>query len=115
MSDKDLGNLSAILESCDKIQRFTTNLNNADEFYEDEKSFDAVLINFVIIGESVARLSEEFKENESQIPWLKIKGFRNIVVHDYFGVDAEEVWQIIENKIPDLKTHILKLIKKYRQ
>ncbi len=110
MSDKDLGNLSAIVDSCHKIERFTSDLHNADEFYEDEKTFDAVLINFVIIGESVARLSKEFKENETKIPWLKIKDFRNIVVHDYFGVDAEEVWQIVQDKIPILKLDIQKII-----
>lgn len=64
----------------------------------------------MIIGESVARLSKEFKENETKTPWLKIKDFRNIVVHDYFGVDAEEVWQIIQDKIPILKLDIQKII-----
>ena len=48
-----------------------------------------VLINFVIIGEAVSRLTEKFKQKENQIPWLKIKAFRNIVAHDYFGIDAE--------------------------
>ncbi len=111
MSDKDLGNLHAIVDSCQKIERFTAHLNDSDEFFEDEKTFDAVLINFVVIGESVSRLSLEFKENQKQIPWLKIKGFRNLVVHDYFGVDAEEVWQIIEDKIPTLKLQINKILK----
>lgn len=54
----------------------------------------------MFIGESTARLSKEFKENEAKILWLKIKDFRDIVVHDYFGVDAEEVWQNIQDKIP---------------
>lgn len=111
MSEKDIGNLNAILDSCLKIERFTEHLNNADEFFQDEKTFDAVLINFVIIGESVQRLSEELKESYSNIPWFKIKGFRNIVVHDYFGVDAEEVWQIIKDKIPELKLQIKKILR----
>ncbi len=58
-------------------------------------TFDAVLLNFVIIGESVRRLSEQINEENPEIPWIQIKDFRNFVVHDYFGVDAEEVWQII--------------------
>jgi uncharacterized protein with HEPN domain len=110
MSEKDIGNLNAILDSCLKIERFTKHLNNADEFFQDEKTFDAVLINFVIIGESVHRLSDDLKQSHNNIPWLKIKGFRNIVVHDYFGVDAEEVWQIIEDKIPELILQIRKIL-----
>lgn len=112
MSEKDLANLKAIIDSCQKIDRFTEHLNDSDEFFEDEKTFDAVLINFVIIGESVNRLSDELKESHHMIPWSKIKGFRNLVVHDYFGVDAEEAWQIIEDKIPELTFKIKKILGK---
>ncbi len=45
-----------------------------------------------------------------EINWIKIKGFRNIVAHDYFGIDAEEVWQIIKFKIPDLREGIMKIL-----
>lgn len=106
MSDKDKGNLLAIIDSCTKIQKFTDDIWDADDFFADEKTFDAVLMNFVIIGESVARLSENMKEEEDQIPWIKIKSFRNLVVYDYFGVDAEEVWQIIKNNLPNLKEEL---------
>lgn len=91
MSEKDKGNLLAILDSCRKIQKFVENIWDADAFFESEKTFDAVLMNFVVIGEAVARISPELKGKESQINWMKIKSFRNIVAHDYFGVDAEEV------------------------
>jgi uncharacterized protein with HEPN domain len=59
-----------------------------------------------MIGEMVDKLSDEFKKNHSKIEWVKIKGFRNIVAHDYFGIDAEEVWQIIKSKIPKLKADL---------
>jgi uncharacterized protein with HEPN domain len=59
MSEKDRGNLLGILDSCAKIQRFTEEMNDADAFYADERTFDAVLMNFVVIGESVSKLSEE--------------------------------------------------------
>lgn len=68
-------------------------------------------MNFVIIGEAVARLTDELKEKETQISWTKIKAFRNIVAHEYFGVDAEEVWQIIKNNLPELEKEIKKIIK----
>jgi len=67
MSEKDKGNLAAIIDSCSKIEKFTDDIWDADAFFEDEKTFDAVLMNFVIIGEAVARLSNEFKEKKNQI------------------------------------------------
>ncbi len=63
------------------------------------------------MGESVAKLSDGLKERQTQVAWTKIKGLRNIVAHDYFGVDAEEVWQIIKNNLPELKTEIKKIIR----
>lgn len=110
MSEKDRANLLAILDSCTKIQRFIKEIDNADVFYADEKTFDAVLMNFVVIGESVSKLSEALILQESHVPWVKIKGFRNIVAHDYFGVDAEEVWQIIKYNLPDLAYLINKIL-----
>jgi uncharacterized protein with HEPN domain len=110
MSEKDRANLFAILDSCAKIEKFVSELWDADTFFADEKTFDAVLMNFVIIGEAVGRLSEKIKDTENQIPWTKIKDFRNLVAHDYFGVDAEEVWQIIQKNLPALVLDIQLLL-----
>lgn len=52
------------------------------------------------MGESVSKLSEEFKSENKNIPWNKVKDFRNLIAHDYFGIDAEEVWQIIKKHLP---------------
>ena len=61
------------------------------------------MMNFVVVGEMAEKLSDEFKDStESQINWFKIRGLRNIIAHNYFGVDAEEVWQIIEDSLLDL-------------
>lgn len=109
MSNKDKANLMAILDSISKIQRFVSDHNHADSFHADIESFDAVLLNFVIIGESVIRLSDELKEANSHIPWQQIKRFRNFVVHDYFGVDAEEVWEIIQTHLPELADNVKKI------
>lgn len=111
LSEKDSANLEAMLEAVKKIIRFTSKFNNADEFYDDELSFDAVLMNFVVIGESVAKLSKELKSNEKHIAWSKIKTFRNIIAHNYFGVDAEEVWQIIQLQLPEFKKQVSKILK----
>ena len=109
MLTKDQHCIESILEAIDKILEYTSGFDNADEFNEDYRNFDATMMNFVVIGEMIEKLSEDFKNTNPAIEWQKIKGFRNIVAHDYFGIDAEEVWQIIKNKIPKLKEDILKI------
>lgn len=111
MSEKDHANLLAILDAANKIIAYTKNIKDADTFFADAKTFDATLMNFVVVGESAAKLSDALKNNSAHIPWNKIKGFRNIIAHDYFGVDAEEVWQIIQNHIPILIKDVGSLVK----
>lgn len=110
MSDKDRGNLMAILDSVGKIQRFSLDHESAESFHIDEETFDAVLLNFVIIGEAVSRISEDLKDAHPQVPWRQIKGFRDVVAHDYFGVDAEEVWQIIKLHLPELVLKVSRIL-----
>lgn len=112
MFNKDLPNLFAIQDSCKKIGNFTTGITPAEAFYRDEKVFDAVLMNFIVIGEAVARISPEIQMEYANIEWKKIKSFRNIVAHNYFGVDADEVWQIICSDIINLQKSVEDIIKK---
>jgi uncharacterized protein with HEPN domain len=110
MLTKDHHCLESIIEATDRIIEYTSGFESADDFNNDHRNFDATMMNFVLIGEMVDKLSQDFKMKNSIIDWVKIKGFRNIVAHDYFGIDAEEVWQIIKNKIPILKSEITKLL-----
>jgi uncharacterized protein with HEPN domain len=110
MLTKDQHCLEAIIEATDRIIEYTSGFKSADDFNNDHRNFDATMMNFVVIGEMVDKLSDDFKVNNSKIEWLKIKGFRNLVAHDYFGIDAEEVWQIIKNKIPKLRSDITGLL-----
>jgi len=110
IKQKDKNCLQNILDSINKISSYTQLFQNADELYNDNKSFDAVLMNFVIIGEMVVKLSDEFKQNNLQVDWPNIKGFRNIIAHQYFGIDAEEVWEIILIELPILKVELEKII-----
>ena len=110
LSEKNRINLEAILESVNRIEKFTAGISNSKEFYEDEKTFDSVLMNFIVIGESVAKLDEDFKESEPSVSWSKIKSFRNIVAHNYFGIDEEEVWQLIFSHLPNLKREIKRIL-----
>jgi len=85
-----------ILEAAQKIQRYVFGLS-FEEFAIDEKTVDAVARNFEIIGEAASRLPEDFRQRNPNIDWVRIRGFRNRVVHDYFGIDLAIVWNIIEN------------------
>jgi len=107
---KDQYCLESILEAIDRITEYTSGIKTADDFDKDYRNFDATMMNFVVIGEMIDKISEEFKNKHPGIEWIKIKGFRNIVAHDYFGIDAEEVWQIIKTKIPTLKSDIRLLL-----
>ncbi len=109
MSKSKLSLLS-ILESIEKIERYTKDYTSADSFYHDERDFDATMMQFVIIGEMISKLDENFKIEYSNIPWQKIKDFRNIVAHNYFGIDADEIWEIITIKIKPLKSDIQNII-----
>lgn len=111
MFEKDKGNILAIKEALEKIILFVGDFQNANDFNDDTKTFDAVLMNFVVIGESVSRLSEKVKTENSKIQWQKIKDFRNLVAHDYFGIDSEEVWQIVIKQVPKLLKDIDTILK----
>lgn len=112
ISHKDFSCLHNILESIKKIQNYSGKFSNADEFYNDSLSFDATMMNFVVIGEMVEKLSIGFiQETEDQIDWHQVKGFRNIIAHNYFGIDAEEVWQIMNGSLVTLKESLEALIK----
>jgi uncharacterized protein with HEPN domain len=106
MSNNVLFNLTALLEAIEKIEIYTVDFNNSDDFYYDQKSFDASMMQFVVIGEVIGRLDERYKQEHSSIPWQKIKNFRNIIAHDYFGIDADEIWDIINSKLLPLKEEI---------
>ena len=78
--------VSDILESAQKILDYTAG-QSFEDFTKDSKTVDAVIRNFEIIGEAANRLPEEFKDRFSEIDWHRIRGFRNRIVHDYFGID----------------------------
>lgn len=110
MLNKDKHCFESILDSISRIQDYVKGFNDPDSFNNDFKTFDATMMNFVVIGEMVSKISKKSRLNNPQIEWNKIKSFRNILAHDYFGIDAEEVWQIIKNDLQVLKDQIKKII-----
>ncbi len=93
--------LADIREACEKVLRFTKGMKYKD-FVNDDLHFDAVLRNLEIIGEAVKNISEETRKKYPKIKWRKIAGFRDIVAHEYFGINDETVWDIVEKEIPAL-------------
>lgn len=99
-----------IIDSGNKILLYTKG-QTFDAFINDAKTIDAVIRNFEIIGEAANRLPEDFKDSHPEIDWHRIRGFRNRIVHDYFGIDFSIVWEIKENYLPSLLEKLDKLAK----
>jgi uncharacterized protein with HEPN domain len=110
MYDKDHTIVRLMLEAIDKIFRYTSDLKSANEFENDTESFDAVIMNFIVLGESASKLTHTFKDKHNEIDWRKIYAFRNVLAHDYFGILPEEVWQIIKKHLPKLKIELTKIV-----
>jgi len=109
-TENDHLNLLAILEAIEKIEKITCSIPSAEEFEKDFISFDATLMNFIVIGEMTLRLSPVFMDHHNQVQWFKLRAFRNFVAHNYFRIDAEKVWEIIQTKLPDIKIKITKMM-----
>ena len=72
---------------------------------------DAVIRNFEIIGEAVKRIPEEIKKEYADVEWKEAAGFRDVLIHDYFGIDLEAVWDTVRNNIPSFKKQVVKVSK----
>jgi uncharacterized protein with HEPN domain len=102
--------LSDILESIQKIKKYTNGMN-IEEFLKDDKTIDACVRNFEIIGEVSSKIDEDFKLVHSEIEWKRMKGLRNRMIHDYSGIDYELVWDIITDYIDELEFQVQQLLK----
>ena len=110
MPNRDKHSLLAILDAIQTIETALSHTDSSMAFSSDRIVFDAVLMNFIVIGEMAKRLHDEIKQHHPHIKWDKISDFRNIIAHDYLGVDADEVWQIIRSDLPTLRTAIQSML-----
>lgn len=85
------------------------------EFSQDAKTIDAVVRNLEIIGEAVKRFPSEIHLQYPQVPWKKIGAMRDKVIHEYFGIDVEIIWQTVKEDIPELNRQIDKVYKKIKK
>ncbi|MBC7821992.1 MAG: DUF86 domain-containing protein [Planctomycetaceae bacterium] len=88
-----------------KIERYIATMDH-DQFLADDMRKDAVARNLEIIGEAVRQMPEDFKQAHTDVPWPQIAGLRNRIVHDYFGLDWEIIWHVLQNELPELKTRL---------
>ncbi len=100
-----------IVESINKIDRYTLNLT-PDQFFSDEKTIDAVVRNFEIIGEAARQIPKEEKLKHHHIQWKKMIGLRHRIVHEYFGIDLNIVWHIKQNYLPSLLVELQRILLK---
>lgn len=107
MSDREiLLFVEDIVESICAIEDFTANIDY-DYFVSDRKTYSATLREFIVIGEAISKIPDEIKMEHSSVAWRLIKDFRNFIVHEYFGVDPEIVWDAIKKELPILKSEII--------
>ncbi len=95
----------SILAIEDYIGTFTE-----DEFYKNRQVQDAILRRLEIIGEAVKNVDEAVRNRYPAIPWKKIAGMRDVVIHEYFGVSLKRVWNVVKKDLPDLKQKIFLII-----
>ncbi len=100
--------LEDIGEAIDRIQQYTEGLS-FENFSNDRKTIDAVVRNLEIIGEAANRLPEEFKQNHSEVEWYKVVGLRHRIVHEYFGIDLQIIWQILQKDLLELRHNISRM------
>jgi len=98
-----------IAESIERIESYISPMNK-ETFMDSTLVQDAVLRNLQVLAESTQHLSDQVKQAHPKIDWYKISGFRNILVHDYLGVDMEAVWNVVEQSIPVLKKAVRSMI-----
>jgi len=105
--------LAHILECADRIERYLG--QDREAFLRDTMVQDAVIRNFEVIGEAAKRIPEQFRVVHAGIPWRLMAGFRDVLIHDYEGVDLERVWRIAQEDLPAVKIAIARILPSLEQ
>jgi uncharacterized protein with HEPN domain/predicted nucleotidyltransferase len=100
--------IEEILESIEKISQYTQGMT-LDELKNDSKTTDTVLRNLGVISEAANRIPEDIKKQYAHIAWRQIIGLRNMIIHKYFRVDMQLVWNVIHSNLPEIKTQLAEI------
>jgi len=101
--------LAHILDAVERIQKYTS--EGKSEFDRDEKTQDAVVRNLEIIGEATKNVSDELRSNRPDIPWRRLAGMRDKLIHEYFGVNLTIVWEVVDQELPKLGAQVSEIMK----
>ena len=102
--------INDMLECIERIEKYVSGLSY-DDFIKDDKTKDAVVRNLEIIGEAANQIPVDIRKRYKDIPWAQIVGLRHRLIHGYFVIDYDIVWNIIDKEIPDLKIRMKKIFK----
>ena len=94
-----------ILESARAIEEFTRDMSFED-FKFDRKTYSATIREYIVIGEAISAMIDLLEEKAPNYPWRMVKDFRNLIVHEYFGVDAQIVWDLTTIELNELVEHV---------
>jgi uncharacterized protein with HEPN domain len=101
--------ITDILQCIDKIRRYTEGYT-FDDFQEDEKTIDSVLRNLEIIGEAARHVPADIRARHPHLPWAEMLTMRNIVIHEYHGVNLSIIWQTVREDLPPLVSRLKRIL-----
>lgn len=101
--------LEDIIESIEKIDKYIDGMDY-ERFACDDKTVDAVVRNLEIIGEASKNIPDNIKTGHSDIPWHRMSGLRNVLAHEYFGIDLNIIWKIVRENLPETVPHLKKIL-----
>lgn len=101
--------LDDILEASRRIQSYTEGMT-LQELRVDKKTTDAVVRNLEVIGEAIKKLPIEIRDRYPDVPWKKIAGLRDILIHEYFGIDLDIIWDVVQTKLPALAERVTAIL-----
>ncbi len=103
--------LADVMDAILEVEEFTNGMSY-DAFVADKKTVNAVIRSLEVLGEATKHIPATFRHKHADIPWSKMAGMRDVLIHDYMGVDLKTVWKVAQERLPEIKPLIVDLVKK---